>query len=98
LQSTNARGNSARSRGAPRSGASPQISSTKQSSDLRSVSGSSREAARNSRGYWSPLWGDATTSGRREAVGSRISKGRGAVGGTATAVGDAGDVPCMLLM
>ena len=48
---------------APNSGAAAKSSSRKASSERLSVTGSSREAARNASEYVRPLWGEANTNG-----------------------------------
>src|SRR5882672_2854391 len=50
-------------------------SSTKLSSDRRSVATSSLEVARNARGYTLPLCGELNTTGPRHSSGSSVSKG-----------------------
>src|SRR5258708_3196715 len=50
-------------------------SSTKLSSERRNVATSSREAARNARGYTLPLCGELNTTGPGQSCGSSVSKG-----------------------
>src|SRR5262249_15952432 len=73
--STKQRGKCARIRGNPLRTTPAISSSTKLSSERRSVAIASRQDARKSRGYVDPLWGELNTTGPCHVLGSSTSNG-----------------------